>query len=393
MKILHISRLYPVFYNKFYGRAIHAQTREVKKLGYEVKVISPIPQTPFPIKYFSLKWKRYSEISQKTSLEGIEVFYPRYIDFPKTLFFESSGERMYHGIKDLVAYIYKHFKFDLIHAHMALPDGRAATLIKKEYNKPLVLTLRSSDLDLSIFKNKKIFHLVKEVAKHADVVLVPSPHLRRKAKEYFKITPKIIPNGIYSDEVIQDNDSLSREYKNRKIILSISQLIKIKGVDFNLRAMAKLKKKYTHLIYLIIGDGPEKKYLKSLARDLKIENNVEFLGKQPHKKAMEYISICDLFSLPSWRETFGLVYLEAMANRKPIIGCQDQGIDGIIKERETGLLVKPKDVDSLTRQIDFLLSNPERSKQIGERAQKLVLENYTWREIAKRLNEVYRIFK
>ena len=401
MKILHISHLYPVFYDKFYGKAIHSQIKEIAKRGVDAKVISPIPWTPFPIQYLSSKWKKYSEIPRKTFWEGIEVYHPRYLDFPKALFFSSSGKRMYRGIQKLVDEIYKgdlvsrfarnkSFKFDLIHAHMALPDGYAAVLLKEKYKKPLILSLRSSDLNISIFRNKKIFNIIQRVANQANTVLVPSPYLQKRARKYLNIDPIVVPNGIDLNDIFQGKSRILEKYRGKRIILSASRLIKIKGIDFNLRAIARLKEKYPNLLYLIIGDGPEKRSLENLVKDLKIEKEVEFLGPQSHKKTMEYMSICDIFSTPSWQETFGLVYLEAMANGKPVIGCQDQGVDGIVKEKETGLLVKQKDVDSLVIAIDFLLSNPEKAKEIGERAKKLVLENYTWEKAIKKLVGIYK---
>ena len=108
--------------------------------------------------------------------------------------------------------------------------------------------------------------------------------------------------------------------------------------------------------------------MEKLSSELGIQDKVEFLGQLPHDKVMEYMAICDIFSLPSWRESLGLVYLEAMLHGKPIIGCQGQGVDGLIKDRETGLITKPKDVESIIEVMDFLLSNPDKAIMIGEEA-------------------------
>ena len=93
--------------------------------------------------------------------------------------------------------------------------------------------------------------------------------------------------------------------------------------------------------------------------------------------------------MPSWQETFGLVYLEAMAHGKPVVAVQGQGVDGIVTHGETGILVKPRDIDTLVEALDFLLSHPEEAKAIGERSRNMVLKNYTWEKNAKRTIEVY----
>jgi teichuronic acid biosynthesis glycosyltransferase TuaC len=105
---------------------------------------------------------------------------------------------------------------------------------------------------------------------------------------------------------------------------------------------------------------------------------------------MKYISKADIFSLPSLNEAFGVVYIEAMACGKPVIGCKGEGIEDFVDDKITGLLVKPKDVDSLAKALDFLLSNPDEAKAIGERARKLVMKNYTWAKNAEKTISLYQ---
>jgi len=200
----------------------------------------------------------------------------------------------------------------------------------------------------------------------------------------------VISNGVNLNEIYKEESNFVEKHKNKKIMLSVSHLINIKGIDLNLKVLARLKEKYPNLIYLIIGDGPERKNLEKLVQNLKLQDKVEFLGQLPHNEVMEYMSICDIFSLPSWNEAFGVVYIEVMANAKPVIACRGEGIDGIIKHKETGLLVKPKDINSLVEAIDYLLSNAKRRKKIGEAARKLVLENYTWEKIVRKIIRIYK---
>ena len=102
MKILTISHLYPTPNDEFNGIAIHQQMKELIKLDHEVKVISPVAWTPFPLSHVGHKWKVYSEIPKCVMRDGIDVFYPRYLVFPKALFLASLGSRLYHNIKGLL---------------------------------------------------------------------------------------------------------------------------------------------------------------------------------------------------------------------------------------------------------------------------------------------------
>jgi len=179
MKILIISHMYPSTFNEVNGIFVHQQVKEFKKQGCKVKVVSPIPWTPFPIKYLSKKWKKYSEIPQKMIWEGIEVYYPRYLEFPKALFFASSGKRMYKGFKKTIKEIYRDFRFDIIHAHVALPDGYAGMLIAQNYKKPLVVTIHGQDFQQTIYRGKKCKKNIEEVINYSKKTIVVSNKLKK----------------------------------------------------------------------------------------------------------------------------------------------------------------------------------------------------------------------
>ncbi|MCK4823670.1 glycosyltransferase, partial [bacterium] len=389
VKILSISHLYPMPYDQFKGLVVHQQMKGLSERGVEVKVAAPVAWAPFPISHMRRKWKAYSEVPEYVVQDGIEVFRPRYLEFPRALFLASSGYRLYYGLKGLTRAIYKVFPFDIIHAHTALPDGYAAMLLSKIYEKPLVATFRAKDLDITIHRNRGCFNAVHEVLKNSAKVIAPSPRLRDTLLQQMGINSEVVSSGIHKEQIFTGNTGLNKEYEGRSILLSVSQLIRTKGIDLNLKAIAELRQKYPSISYLIIGQGNERARLERLAEDLNLQGNVQFLGQLPHQKVMEYMSMCDIFSLPSWQETLGLVYLEAMAHGKPVIGCQGQGVDGIVVEGETGFLARPGDVDSLVEAISFLLDNPLKAKAIGEQARELVLANYTWEKNAERTMRLY----
>jgi teichuronic acid biosynthesis glycosyltransferase TuaC len=389
VKILVIAQMY-ISPSNINDVVVHQLVTELHKLGCELKVVSPIPWTPFPMKYLSAKWRGYSKVPPKITLDDIEIYYPRFLQFPKSIFLDSSGKRMYSGINKLVDEIHHDFKFDIIHAHYALTDGFAAMLIGNKYNVPLITTPRGTDIDVNLWKNRACFNTICTVLKNSSKVIAPSAQLKTKLLEKINIDAELIPNGIYSENVFTGKSQLSEKYRGRIILLSVGQLIPSKGIDLNLQALALLKNKYPLLHYLIIGEGDLKEKLIQMTSDLGIETSVEFLGRLPHEKVMEYMSICDIFCLPSWQETMGLVYLEAMAHGKPIIGCKQQGVDGLIVNEESGIMVNPQDMESLVQAIEFLINNPDKARTIGENARKLVLENYTWAKNAGKLLDIYR---
>ena len=390
MKILHISHLYPVPYNPLLGITMHKQINELLNKGCESRVIAPIAWAPFPIKHLTNRWKSYSETPCHRIVDGIEVFHPRYLVFPRAFFLASSGARLYRAIGSLVKELRRDFPFDLVHAHMALPDGHAGMLISQEYDVPLVVTFQATDLDITAKRNTRCLQVLKELFTQAGKVISPSPRLAQALQQEFNISPITIGYAITPNEMYSDNINRCNQYRPRQLLLSVSRLISTKGIELNLYALKRLLPRYNDLLYLVVGDGPLRHDLERLTENLGLERYVEFLGQLPYQQVMKYMASCDIFVMPSWQETFGLVYIEAMAHAKPVIGVQGQGVDGIIEHGKTGLLVKPKDVDSLVEALDFLLSHPEEANAMGERARKLVLENYTWEKNAEKTIEVYR---
>jgi teichuronic acid biosynthesis glycosyltransferase TuaC len=392
MKILVLSHMYPSTANEVGGIFVHYQIKALLAQGCEIRVISPVPWVPPLLCCVSSKWRAYASLPHKALWEGVEVRYPRYLAFPRAGFFCSSGKRMYRGVRELIERIHRDFPFQVIHAHVALPDGDAASRLTRRLEKPLVITIHGQDLQRTIHRNSRCFRRVFQTLNAASRVIVVSRKLKRIAVEQFGMEDKyvIVPNGVDPERILDSGTAVREQGGEFPILLSVSSLIKIKGIDLNLRAVARLRDKYPTIRYVVIGDGSEKSKLKALTRKLGIEDRVTFLGRLPHQEAMQHMAACDIFSLPSWEEGFGVVYLEAVAHGKPVIACRGEGIEDVVTHGETGLLVKPKAVDSLVEAIRFLLDHSDKAKAIGERARELILTNYTWEKNAERTLRVYK---
>jgi glycosyltransferase involved in cell wall biosynthesis len=382
--------MYPSSYNIAYGIFVHEQVKALMRKGVEVKVVSPLPYSPFPLNLINSKWRAYSRVEGEDLWEGVSVYRPRYIAFPKALFFASSGLRMFLGVKKLVRRIYKDFHFDIIHAHTALPDGFCALKLKEIFHIPIVVTIHGQDLQVTIHKNSRCRKYVRWVIENSDKVITVSTKLKRLAHSEIGFSENItvINNGVPPEKIRKIGKRIDR--KDNFILISVSNLYKSKGIDLNLLALSELLKRGKKLKYVIIGDGPEREKLEKLARELNLEKYVEFLGRLPHEKALVYMAEADIFSLPSWREGFGVVYLEAMAFGKPVIACRGEGIEDVIKDGESGLLVEPKSIGSLVKALDFLLTHPDEAQIIGKRASDLVLREFTWERNAERTIGVYK---
>lgn len=392
MNVLIISCMYPSPANQVSGIFVHEQVRTLREKKVDVRVVSPVPWTPFPINHFRKKWRQLSLIPKQKLLENVPIWYPRYLAFPYAWFFATSGVRIYHGIKRLARDLYQESPFDLIHAHVALPDGYAGSLIASEFGVPLIITIHGQDLQQTVNRGGGCQSALAFAFNYASRVILVSNKLKHLAERHFSCHDKlvVIPNGVDPTKINVRQPRGSNNYTKKITILSVSSLIATKGIDLNIVALERLSKKYPSLRYQVIGDGPLKRDLQLMVARLKLEDRVEFLGYQPHHIVMKYMSECDIFTLPSFPEGFGVVYLEAMASEKPVIGCQGEGIEDFVVHGKTGLLIKPRDVVSLVEALDYLLSNPEKAKAIGEQARKVVMEKYTWEKNAEKTLLVYK---
>lgn len=390
MNILIISHMYPSTFNSMSGVFIHKQIKELVSLGCKVTVVSPIPWSGFPINIINSKWKKYSQIPFEYKLDNIEVYYPRYFEFPKGYFFKNSGKRMYIGIKNTIYKLNNKYKFDLIHSHVALPDGYCGMLINNNLKIPHIVTIHGQDFQYTINKNDKLKETVFEVLKNVDKIIVVSSKLKRIVQNtefYNKL--HIINNGIDINDNVKEGIAIS-DIPDDIDILSVSNLIKTKGIDLNIKAVKKLSKKYPYLKYYIIGDGPERLNLECMVKQYGLVDNVIFLGKLEHHNVIKYMNKCKIFSLPSWQEGFGVVYVEAMLQGKPVIGVKGEGIEDVIIHNENGFLIKPKDVEDIVKIIDLLMENQNIINFIGENAKKTVIENFTWENSAKKIVKLYK---
>ncbi len=175
------------------------------------------------------------------------------------------------------------------------------------------------------------------------------------------------------------------------IVLSVARLVTRQGIDTVLRALPAVLKEWPGATYVILGDGPDFSRLAQLAGELGVTRNVCFVARAIRPLA-DYYNACDLFVMPAREEPgdiegFGLVFLEAGACGKAVIGARAGGVTDAIVDRVTGLLVPPDDIAALARAIGDLLRNPERAAALGRAARERILRECTWDHAAARIAE------
>jgi glycosyltransferase involved in cell wall biosynthesis len=315
----------------------------------------------------------------------------RYPAVPGGIGLASAGAFLHASLISRVRKLHRFQRIDLIHAHAALPCGHAAVLLSRELKIPCVVTVHGLD---AFFDNQVRGYagvwckrVAQFVYRSASRVICISDKVANKVVDAAEAT--VNTRVIYNSVDVQLFSPASID-SAPNTILSVGNLISIKGHELLLRALGAVFPDHPNISCQIIGDGPERDRLTRLARDYNIAGKVRFLGRQSRSQVADAMRRCVLFALPSRYEGLGCVYLEAMSTGKPVIACRGQGIDEIIQHGSNGWLIEPGNLQELIAALSTLLQNLRLRHQIGEAARRTVLENHTSAHQAAQLLTLYR---
>ncbi|MDO8667567.1 MAG: glycosyltransferase family 4 protein [bacterium] len=295
--------------------------------------------------------------------------------------------------------------YQIIWSIMASQASIAAAGFKMIFsNKKLVLNLQEGDdeehLKRYVLGNALLYKILIRpwhllVFKRADYITAISADLKnRAASNGVKATMEIIPNGVDIKRFIQEykTENLSAlksrlgKLADDKFIITSSRLVRKNAVNDIIRALEYLP---DNIKLLILGAGPDENSLKSLVKELKLEKRIFFLGHIEHEELPKYLKISDIFIRPSLSEGLGNSFLEAMASGVPIIGTRVGGIVDFLRDDETGLFCEVRNPESIAEKIKIYLANKALTDKIRINARELVIKNYDWDLIAKRMEKIF----
>ncbi len=233
--------------------------------------------------------------------------------------------------------------------------------------------------------------LAKRVLNSATRIIANS-NFTRSLVEFYGVDEKkifVLYPSIQSNELRVPQEASSPHFP---FILTVCRLVERKGVEFSLRAFAKIADEYKQLRYIIVGEGNDKIRLEKIAEDLGIADRVLFQGAVKSKTALAVLySACSVFIVLPFEptigdvESFGMAYLEAQVFGKAVIGTYSGGISEAILNNETGILVPPHNVDHAAFALVRLLEDPHFAEKLGRMGKERVLQQFSPQRQAQRL--------
>ena len=347
MHIMFIPSWYSNVRNKVHGSFFKEQALELQKAGVKVTVAY---NEVWPL---TMLGKIHEEKGLKYNVEdGLKTYrYKNYNYIHKNpLMFKVFNKRMEKLYKEIVK---KEGAIDIIHAQSSLWGGISAAYIAEKYNIPLVITEHSS-VERGPYVKKSYIPFICDSYKKAQKVITVGNGLKNEIESL---------SGRQDIEVIGNLVDLSKftikkRIKNEKFIFfSLAFLEGEKGFDTLIKSFAKKFKDKEAVLY-IGGDGSQRSWLEALTVENGVKDQIIFLGALSRDDVSKWMNKCDCFVLPSRYETFGVVYIEALASGRPVIGALNGGAEDIINNLN-GYLIPIDDIDILAEKMIEVYDNIE----------------------------------
>lgn len=383
MNILDLTTIYPNPVIDSEGRTVQGLDRALVRAGHHITTLVLRPWAPL---WLARRIKQYRHLTVPNFVQddqGVHVIFHRYLHIPWIF----DDYRFPLNIRLMADQALRLYRRTGEHCDLIMAQGITAALAARDLatrlRVPFVIVLRDDLRHLANPHTRSLQPLQRQAFLQASAILMVGPGQMRQAADSLpaeclsKVT--LAPNGIDVDQIRAIASSVPRQAEPfAGKIVSVSNLVRFKGIHENLAAMVELLKRgITHWYYTIVGDGPYRAELEKLTRELGLSAHVTFTGKLPHRQAIQAMCASDIFCLPSWMEAFGQVYAEAAVCGIPAIGCWENGAELIIHDGETGLLVPPRDVHALADALEFLLTHPDQARAMGTNAAHHA-ENLSW---------------
>lgn len=284
-------------------------------------------------------------------------------------------------------YIHRYGKPDIIHAHFGLWAGYAANLIYKRYGIPYVVTEHASSINGGNVTNRQA-SILKVAYGNAKKVICVGTKLERSIYPYLDDFYKaiVIPNFV--DISMFSRSSHQTEKEKKFTFVSIGNLSKRKGFEELIEAFHQNFHNQQHVSLIIAGDGEESANLQNKIQTLHIEEQVTLTGRLPREDVARLLASCDAFVLASYAETFGIVFIEAMATGMPAIGTICGGPEDIITPG-SGYLIEPGDTEALAEKMRQLYDHYEQFDK--EYIRQSIAERFDFHLAGQKLKEIYEL--
>jgi len=306
-----------------------------------------------------------------------------------------------HFLTKRMADVVHKVDFDVMHVHDWLAAFSGISF-KHYMKKPMVLTVHSTEAGRAQGLHSPDSFSINGIEwwamYEADRVIVCSQSMKNEICGHFNLPQdkvEVIPNAIdatkYQTSV--DRGAVRQRYGvgySEKLILCVGRLVPQKGIEYFIRAIPSIARRYPEAKFIIVGEGWSRDILEEEAHASGQNRKIQFTGFASDQEVINLMTSADVLVVPSIYEPFGIVALEGMATGVPVVASKVGGLSEVIEHDRTGLFVYPKNPESIAWGIDSVLSDPDHAKWLTENAKEKLHKAYSWEAVAMKTVDVYR---
>ncbi|WP_217914277.1 glycosyltransferase family 4 protein [Miltoncostaea marina] len=384
--------MYPSAVNWTAGIFVHEQVQALVRRGHDVRVVSPKGWAPPLLP----RWRAFRDVPGTGAFEGVPVLYPRKLTLPGARLGHRNADAMRLALARPLRRVHERWPFEVIHAHMLVPDGWAAARVGAGLGVPAVATAHRADVLDVPARGPRSAARVREAIESLDAVCAVSRAIGDAAERVG--TPRrpveVVPNGadtrVFAPRPAGEARARLGLPADERIVTYVGKLVPRKGVDVLVEAMGLLARRPGGAPLLVAGGiGELRPSLERRAAELGVADRVRFVGKIDHDEVGWWMAAGDVFVLPSLSEGLPTVVCEAMNCGRAVVATAVDGTPEAVRDGETGLLVRPRDPEGLAEALARVLGEPGLAGRMGEAALRIGREEYTWDANARRMEAIY----
>ncbi|NLV74804.1 MAG: glycosyltransferase family 4 protein [Chloroflexi bacterium] len=384
MRVLMLSWEYPPFVVGGLGKAVAELVPALVECGVQIHLVTSVPEgTP------SVENDGLLTVHRIPTPNTIDDFYQRA---------EYINELLYNASEQIVR---MYGPFDLVHTHDWLTSF-AAIRLKNAFHLPLLATIHATERGrghgtLGSEMAQRVNSAEWQLAYESWRVICCTEYMRQELMDYLQVPNDkidVIYNGIdpapFAVLYGTDLAEVRLRYANpsEKLVFFVGRMVSEKGAAILVRSAVHVLNLMPNVRFVLAGRGPELSYVQSLIHELWLDRHVMLAGFISDEERNRIFAVSDCAVFPSLYEPFGIVALEAMAARVPVVVSDVGGLKEVVKHGETGITIYPNSPESCAWGILHTLQHPEWATQRVENAYREVLTTYNWKRIAEQTRAV-----
>lgn len=384
MKILTFTTLFPNAAKPHHGIFTETTLRHQLATGeVQAKVVAPVPWFPFAHPMFG-EYGLLARAPQVETRVGVEVCHPRYLLMPKVSMHVAPFTLARAARPVIARMLDEGYDFDVIDAHYFYPDGVAAVMLGKYFNKPVVISALGTDINL-IPKYALPRRMIRWAGEQAAAMITVCEALRTEMIRFGMDGSRIttLRNGV-DLTLFQPVDRAATRVRlglDGFTLLSVGHLDPRKGHDHVIGALAELP----DVRLLIAGSGPDRKKLEACAAAAGVAERVTFLGPLPQATLRDYYGAADALVLASSREGWANVLLEAMACGTPVVASDVWGTPEVVCTPAAGVLMASRTAHGVADGVRRL-----RARYPDHAATRAYAEGFSWADTTRGQIRLFR---